>query len=194
MLLNIYFQDIYPLEEDIRMELIEFLRHEQKRLHSWMREAVSDLTVEEWNALPAGNGNSIAFLMWHSVRTEDNVLRYILQGRAPIWNEENWHERLSLPPRVQGTGMSTNEAQAFRINDPELFMTYVEQVWSEYEEYLASVTDGGAELSARIVKVRPLGEMPAILAIGQVSISHIFTHYGEMSLIRGQFNKQGALI
>ena len=173
------------------MNLIEFFRHEQKRLHTWMREAVSDLTVEEWNALPAGNGNSIAFLFWHSVRTEDNVLRYILQGRAPLWNEGNWHERLNLPSRTQGTGMSTGEAQSFRIEDPALFLTYAEQVWSEYEDYLASITDGGAELSARMVKVKPLGEMPAILTIGQVSISHLFTHYGEISLIRGQFNKQG---
>ncbi len=42
------------------MGIIEFFRHEQKRLHDWMREAVSDLTVEEWNTMPAGNGNSIA--------------------------------------------------------------------------------------------------------------------------------------
>ncbi len=176
------------------MDIIEFFRHEQKRLHEWMREAVSDLTVEEWNTVPGGNGNSIAFLFWHAVRTEDNILRFILQGRAPIWNEGNWHERLSLPPRVQGTGMSTQEAQAFRINDPELFLVYAEEVWREYETYLAGITDGGAELSARMVKVKPLGEMPAILTIGQVCITHLFTHYGEMSLIRGQFNKKGTSI
>jgi hypothetical protein len=176
------------------MDIIDFLRHEQKRLHTWTREAVSDLTTEEWNTLPAGNGNNIAFLLWHIARTEDNILRFILQGRQPIWNEGNWHERLNLPPRVQGTGMHTEEAQTFRIHDPELFMTYVEEVWSEYEAYLAGITDGGAELSARTVKVKPLGEMPAIQAIGQVCISHPFTHYGEISLIRGQFNKRGTPI
>lgn len=173
------------------MNTLDFLRHEQKRLHAWMREAVSDLTPDEWNAVPAGNGGSIAFLLWHSVRTEDNILRYILQGRNPLWNEGNWHERLGLPVRAQGTGMQTEEAQAFRINDPALFLTYAEAVWSEYEAYLAGITDGGAELSARMVTVKPLGEMPAILAIGQVCISHLFTHYGEISLLRGQFNKKG---
>ncbi|HEX4715148.1 MAG TPA: DinB family protein [Ktedonobacteraceae bacterium] len=176
------------------MDIIEFFRHEQKRLHTWMREAVSDLTVEEWNTVPAGNGNSIAFLFWHAVRTEDNILRFILQGRKPLWIEGNWHERLHLPPIVQGTGMGAEEAQALRINDPELFLVYSEEVWREYETYLVGITDGGAELSARIVKVKPLGEMPAILTIGQVSITHLFTHYGEISLIRGQFNKQGTPI
>lgn len=176
------------------MDIIEFFRHEQKRLHQWMREAVSDLTTEEWNTLPAGNGNNIAFLLWHSVRTEDNILRFILQGRPPIWNEGKWHERLNLPTRVQGTGMHPDEAHGFRITDPELFMVYAEEVWREYETYLARITDGGAELSARRVKVQPLGEMPAILTIGQVCISHLFTHYGEMALIRGQFAKQGMTI
>src|SRR5260370_89471 len=176
------------------MDIIVLLRHDQKRLHQWMREAVYDLTSEEWNAMPAGTGNSIAFLFWHAVRTEDNILRFILQGRAPLWNEGGWHERLNLPPRTQGTGMSTEEAQAFHIHDPELFLVYTEEVWSEFEAYLAGITDGGAELSARMVKVRPLGEMPAILAIGQVCISHLFTHYGEISLLRGQFAKKGTPI
>jgi hypothetical protein len=176
------------------MDIIDFLRHEQKRLHQWMREAVKDLTTQEWNTLPTGNGNSIAFLFWHSVRTEDNILRFILQGRAPIWNEGNWAERLHLPTRTQGTGMDTEDAQALRINDPELFMTYVETVWREYETFLAGITDGGAALSARIVKVKPLGEMPAILAIGQVCITHLFTHYGEIALLRGQLEKQGMVL
>jgi hypothetical protein len=176
------------------MDIIEFLRHEQKRLHGSMQEAVSDLTIEEWNTVPIGNGNSIAFLFWHAVRTEDNVLRYILQGRPPVWNEGNWHERLHLPARVQGTGMSTEEAQAFRIEDPALFLTYTQEVWQEFETYLAGVVDSGAELSARQVAVRPLGSMPAILTIGQVCISHLFTHLGEISLIRGQFNKKGTPI
>lgn len=173
------------------MDIIEFFRHEQKRLHQWMREAVSDLTKEEWNTLPAGNGNNIAFLFWHSVRTEDNILRFILQGRPPIWNEGNWHERLNSPERAQGTGMSTEESQAFRIDNPELLMSYAEEVWREYEGYLGGITDGGAELSARMVTVKPLGEMPAILTIGQVCLSHLFTHYGEIALIRGQFARRG---
>ncbi|HEX7734440.1 MAG TPA: DinB family protein [Ktedonobacteraceae bacterium] len=176
------------------MDIIQFFRHEQKRLHQWMREAVSDLTTEEWNALPTGTGNNIAFLFWHAVRTEDNILRFILQGRAPIWNEGNWAERLHMPARAQGTGMNTDDSRSFRVNDPELFIVYVEEVWREYETYLAGITDGGAELSARILKVKPLGEMPAILAIGQVCITHIFTHYGEIALLRGQLDKQGMVI
>lgn len=173
------------------MDIIDFYRHEQKRLHDEMRRGVSDLTPEEWNHTIKGRGNSIAFLVWHCARTEDNILRFILQGRQTIWAEGNWHERLHLPPRVQGTGMATEEARAFHLAHPALFLQYANEVWQEYELYLAGITDGGAALSQRTVTVKPLGEMPAILAIGQVCISHCFIHLGEISLLRGTLGKRG---
>ena len=173
------------------MDIIDFFRVEQKRLHEALRSSVQDLSVDEWHYAPGGTCNHIAFLMWHSVRSEDNILRFILQGHPPIWNEENWHERLNLPPRVQGTGMATEEAQSLHIADPALFMRYAEQVWQEFEGYLASIDDGGATLSARIVKVKPLGEMPAIRVIGQVCITHLYTHLGEITQLIGMQGKKG---
>src|SRR5581483_6867690 len=133
------------------MDIIGFFRVEQTRLHHWTRIALEDLTPEEWHYTIDGNTNNIAFLVWHSARTEDNILRLILQGRPTIWAEGGWHERLGLPPRVQGTGMANEEARAFHIADTALFMQYVEQVWSEYEAYLAAISDGGKALSERTV-------------------------------------------
>jgi hypothetical protein len=173
------------------MDIIDFYRLEQKRIHDWMRQGISDLTTDEWNHTIEGSGNNIAFLVWHCVRTEDNILRFILQGRPTIWGEGNWHERLGLPFREQGTGMATEEARAFRIADPRLFMEYVEEVWREFEAYLASISDGGAELSERMVTVKPRGDLPAIQAIGLVCISHLFMHYGEIALLRGTMGKRG---
>jgi len=173
------------------MNIIDFFNLEQKRLHSWMRVSVNDLTPQEWHYQGQGKGNSIAFIVWHCVRTEDNILRFILQGRPPIWNEGKWHERLGLPPRVQGTGMPTEEAHQFHIADAGLFMQYVEEVWREFEEYTASISDGGAELSARTVTVKPLGSMSAIQAIGQVCITHCYIHLGEIAYILGELGKQG---
>ncbi|HET7641656.1 MAG TPA: DinB family protein [Ktedonobacteraceae bacterium] len=173
------------------MNIIDFFLMEQQRLHSWMRAGVSGLTVDEWHYQGAGASNSIAFIVWHCVRTEDNILRFILQGRPPIWNEGKWHERLNLPPRVQGTGMAIEEARTFHIADPKLFMQYAEEVWREFEEYTASITDGGAELSARTVMVKPIGNMQAMQAIGQVCITHCFAHYGEIAYMLGEMDKKG---
>lgn len=173
------------------MDIIDFYRIEQKRLHDALHTSVSDLTVDEWHYMLPGTGNHIAFLMWHIVRTEDNIMCFILQGRPPIWNEGQWHERLALPPRVQGTGMRTEDAHTLHINDPALFMQYAEQVWREFEEYLTIIDDGGAALSERIVTVKPLGEMRAIATIGQVCITHPYMHLGEITLLIGAQQKKG---
>ncbi len=87
--------------------------------------------------------------------------------------------------------MQTEEARAFHIANPALFMEYTEEVWKEFEAYLAGITDGGAELSERVVTVKPLGEMPAVQAIGQVCISHLFIHLGEVAFLLGCMGKQG---
>ena len=173
------------------MNLIEFYRLEQKRLHHELGESLNGLTTEQWHYSTGGVSNTIAFFMWHIVRTEDNVLRLILEERKPIWAEGKWAERLNLPSRAQGTGMATNEAQELRISDPALFMEYTHQVWQEFETYLANVNDGGVALSERIVMVKPLGEMPAIQAIGQVCLTHLYMHYGEITHLIGTMGKQG---
>ena len=89
--------------------------------------------------------------------------------------------------------MPIEEARALHIADPALFMQYAEEVWREYEDYLAGITDGGEELSERVVLVKPLGNMPAIMTIGQICITHLFMHYGEISLLRGVLGKQGMM-
>ena len=174
------------------MDIIEFFQIEQKRLHRELRSSVSDLTTDEWHYLIPGTGNHIAFLMWHILRVEDGVLRALLQERLPIWNEGRWHERLGLPARVQGTGMSQEEANTLRITDPALFLQYAEQVWHEFEEYLAAITDGGEELSKRLVTIKLLDrQMYALPMIGELCITHLFTHLGEIMLLRGALGKRG---
>jgi hypothetical protein len=175
----------------MHMNIIDFFRISQKRLHNDLRASVRDLTVEEWHYRIPGTGNSIAFIFWHCVRTEDGILHFILQGRTPIWNEGNWHQRFGLHPRIQGTGMPMEEAHALQINDPALFLQYAEQVWKEFEEYLANITDGGKELSERMVTVKPIGTIPAIMTIGQICLTHLYSHAGEIALLLGAQGKKG---
>lgn len=166
------------------MELVEFIGHELRRLHAALDKGISDLSPEQWHTVPGNNpaANTIAFEIWHFVRTEDNVVRFILQNRRPtVWMEGGWAEKLGLPPVAQGTGMSAADAQALRLNDLDGFKQYMQQVWQSTEDYLAHPDPEGFD---RPVMVRPLGEMPAIRAVGQVCVTHGFTHLGELELSR----------
>ncbi len=166
------------------MTLVEFIKSELRRLHGSLDAATRDLTPEQWHAIPGGNprANSIAFEMWHYARTEDNIVRFILQGRRPtVWMEGGYAEKLGLPAVAQGTGMSAEDAQALRIDDLVAFRAYVDAVYKSSDEYLANPD---ASTFDSPVTVKPLGEMPAIRALGQVVVSHGFTHLGELELMR----------
>jgi hypothetical protein len=164
--------------------LVEFIRAELRRLHGALDLATRDLTPEQWHTVPGANANAnhIAFEMWHYARTEDNIVRFILQGRRPtVWMDGGWAERLGLPAVAQGTGMPVADAQALRLADLPAFAQYVRDVYASTEEYLANPD---ASTFDAPVTVKPLGEMPAIRALGQVCMSHGFTHLGEIELIR----------
>ena len=78
--------------------------------------------------------------------------------------------------------MSTAEAQALRIKDLALFRDYQAKVWASTDEFLAR-PDRDAMLG-KVITVKPLGEMPAIVALGTVCLTHGMTHFGEMELAR----------
>lgn len=166
------------------MNLVEFIQAQLGRLHLMLDRSVADLSPEQWHAIPGGSDktNHIAFEMWHYARTEDNIIRFLLQDRRPtVWMEGGWAERLNLPPVAQGTGMSSSDAQALRINDIPAFRQYMNDVWASTDEWLSNPD---ASEFDKIITVKPLGEMPKIRALGQVCMTHGFTHLGELELIR----------
>lgn len=163
---------------------VEFIHTEIGRLHRMMDGAIADITAEQLHAVPAGHAkaNTIAWGLFHCVRTEDNIVRFVLQNRrSPVWVEHGYAERLGLPPVSQGTGMSTEEAQKLRINDVDVFREYMQRVWTSTEELLEKAEPGFFD---KVVTIKPLGDMPAVHALGQVVVAHGMMHFGQMELIR----------
>src|SRR5438477_408508 len=166
------------------MTALELIHLEMKRLRKSLDGALDGLTAEQLHAVPANHpkANTIAWGVWHVVRTEDNVVRFVLQNRrAPVWTEAGYAEKLGLPPVAQGTGMSSEEAHALRIEDVDLFQEYMRAVWTSTDDFVGK-TDANA-LDAMIT-VKPLGEMPGIRALAQVCASHGMLHFGEIELAR----------
>lgn len=173
------------------LSLTQFVRQEMSRLHRTLERAVRDLTPDEWHFVPANYNNSIAFVMWHATRTEDNIVRFVLQERRPtVWMELGFHEGLGLHATRQGTGMSIEEARAFRLQDTGVFMDYVRAAWASTDEYLSNPDESALE---RTVTVRPMGEMPAARALVQVVMTHSFQHLGEIDVLRTMMGKPSAI-
>ncbi len=75
-----------------------------KQLHTSMDKQLDGITPEQLHAVPGNNpkANTIMWGIWHYVRTEDNVVRYILQNKkVPQWIEGGYAEKLGLPPAAR---------------------------------------------------------------------------------------------
>ena len=98
---------------------IDFIRDGLRQLHNSYDDSIADLTDEQilWRANEYGL--PISFILWHYVRTEDNIVNFVLQGKPTVWLNGGWHERLSLHKAAQGTGMSLQDAQNLSVGPLE---------------------------------------------------------------------------
>ena len=166
------------------MTALELVHLELTRLHKGLAASLDGLSAEQLYAVPGNHpkANTIAWVVWHVVRTEDNVVRFVLQNRRlPVWTDGGYADKLGLPPVAQGTGMSTTDAQALRIKDLDLFRDYMRKVWASTDEFIATTDPAALD---RVITVKPLGDMPAIRALAQVCLSHGMQHAGELELAR----------
>lgn len=161
----------------------QFVHIHMTKLHAGLDAAFDGLTPDQLHAVPGGNStaNTIAWNVWHCARTEDNIVRFVLQNRRnPVWTEGGYADKLGLPPVAQGTGMSTEEAHALRIKDVALFKEYMQKVWASTEEFMANE----AAALDKTVTIKGMGEMPGIMALGYICLVHPMTHLGEISMAR----------
>src|SRR5687768_17078407 len=166
------------------MTAAEFVHTHLNKLHAGLDAAFDDLTPDQLHAVPGGQStaNTIAWNIWHCVRTEDNIVRFVLQNRrTPVWTEGGYADKLGLPPVTQGTGMPTAEAHALRINDVELFGEYMQKVWASTDDFFASADPAVFD---KTVTIKPLGDMTVLRALAMVCVSHGMTHVGEIELLR----------
>ena len=77
--------------------------------------------------------------------------------------------------------MGEYRRQALRIADLDGFAQYKREVYASTDEWLSNPDES---TFSNAVTVKPLGEMPAIRALGQVVMTHGFTHLGEIELMR----------
>ncbi len=161
------------------MDTKDYLKHFVGALHRDYENTLKDLTPEQLAFVPAPTANHIGFSAWHWVRTEDNIVQFVLQRKNTVWLEEGLDVAWGLPRNAQGTGMSAEEAHALRLPSAPVFLDFARKVWAQTDAYLARIDD--AEL-ARIVKVQPFGEIPVVQMLGQTIISHGNQHLGEIWL------------
>ncbi len=173
------------------MGTIDYYQTTMKGIHKSLLEAVEGLTEEQLHFRALDKGNHIAWIIWHSVRTEDLVLNLMLQKKSPVWNAEEWDKKFGMDPRSQGTGMPEEEAAALRIEDMDEFTKYMENVFKSTEDYLSTIS----EEDLGVVQDLPgMGKRSLSEVIGGTILQHFASHLGEISYIKGLMGVSGSSV
>jgi len=173
------------------LDAISFIRGQMTGLHRLFDHVTEDLTDAQLHHVARPGVQPIAFCLWHYVRTEDNIIRFVIQRRPTVWMEGGWDARLGLDSRSQGTGMSDEDASNFRISSLPDFRRYMTGVWAATDEYLAAVAPADID---KPVTIKPVGEMSLLQALGGMCLTHGYRHLGEIEYARGIVGLKGATI
>jgi hypothetical protein len=107
------------------------------RVHGSAHAAVADLTLEQltWRADP--DANTIAWLVWHLTRVQDDHVAAVA-GFEQVWTAQGWAERFALPfdVRETGYGHGSDDVAAVRA-EATLLTGYLDATHQQTLRYLA---------------------------------------------------------
>ncbi|MER5479190.1 DUF664 domain-containing protein [Streptomyces sp. NPDC002734] len=157
------------------------------RIREEVHAAVQGLDAERLAALPAPATNSVAWLVWHLTRVQDDHVADAA-GREQVWTAQDWHGRFGLGLPVSDTGFGHDAAKvaAVRVDSPDLLTGYYDAVHEQTRGFLRGLGAGDLE---RIVDER--WDPPVTLGVRLVSVlSDDLQHVGQAAYARGLLEKR----
>lgn len=152
------------------------------RIQESVHATVDDLDAAELATRVDGRGNSIAWLVWHLTRIEDDHVAAVA-GTEQVWARDGWAARFGLPldDADTGFGHSSEQVDAVRVDDPRLLTGYHDAVHARALEYLRGLADGDLD---RVVDEG--WDPPVTLAVRLVSVvNDAAQHIGQAGFVRG---------
>src|SRR5437764_2492699 len=98
------------------MNVADLLADGFDRIREVVHEAVEGLTAEQLTARLDADANSIAWLVWHLTRIEDDHVADVA-GTDQVWTGRGWADRLALPfdEHDTGYGHRSEDVAAVRV-------------------------------------------------------------------------------
>ena len=152
------------------------------RIREEVHQIVGGLTAEQlaFRADPAAN--SIAWLVWHLTRIQDDHVADAF-GTDQVWTSDGWAERFGLPldPLDTGYGHRPREVAAVRVGSGDLLAGYYDAVHRQTIGHVRELTDPDLD---RVVDES--WDPPVTLGVRLVSvIGDDLQHAGQAAFVRG---------
>ena len=151
------------------------------RIRGVVHDVVEGLSAEQLAFRVGGRSNSIAWLVWHLTRIQDDHVA-AAAGVEQVWTTGGWCERFGLPLPVRDTGYGHGDGQGDQVRaGGDLLAGYYDAVHDQTVGYVASLGDD--DLS-RIVDRS--WDPPVTLGVRLVSvIEDDLQHGGQAAFVRG---------
>jgi len=156
------------------------------RIREVVRHTVGGLTPEQLTLRVDPQANSIAWLVWHLTRVQDDHVAGVAELEQ-VWISGDWTQRFALPfdARAHGYGHRSEDVAAVRASG-ELLIAYYDAVHEQTVKYVGTLTDADLD---RIVD--RAWDPPVTLGVRLVSvISDDLQHIGQAAFIRGIAERQ----
>jgi Protein of unknown function (DUF664) len=152
------------------------------RIREVVHRVVDGLTPEQLAFRIDPEANSVAWLVWHLTRIQDDHVAGVA-GSEQVWTSQGWVERFGLPfdPLATGYGHRADDVAAVQVDSGELLVGYHDAVHQQTTRFVGGLSD--ADL-ARIVDRS--WDPPVSLGVRLVSvIADDLQHAGQAAFVRG---------
>jgi len=157
-----------------------------ERIRDAVHPAVNGLTPEELAFRPDAESNSIAWLVWHLTRIQDDHVAGLHDGRQR-WTTQGWADLFDLPLDPGDTGYGHDpETVGLVVADAHALLDYYEDVHQRTLEFVAGLSESDLE---RVVDER--WDPPVTMRVRLVSvIADDLQHVGQAAYVRGILQRQ----
>ena len=151
------------------------------RVHELVGKVVAGLGPDDLTFRPDARANSIAWLVWHLSRIQDDHIADVASVEQ-VWTAQGWADRFALPFEASATGYGHSAEDVARVvTTADLLAEYHEAVHGQTLGYIATIA---ADDLDRIVDER--WDPPVTLGVRLVSvISDNLQHAGQAAYVRG---------
>ena len=166
------------LANDLMIDSYERIKHS-------VHTVIEDLSEDELTKRPSENANTIAWLIWHLTRVQDDHIAGIAD-REQIWYQ-GWYEKFDLPfsKSATGYGQSSDEVAKVKVSS-KLLIEYFDNVHDSTISWIKQLNEGDY---SRIVDGS--WKPPVTLAVRLVSvIADSLQHVGQAAYVHGLIKKK----
>ncbi|MEU9014613.1 DUF664 domain-containing protein [Streptomyces sp. NPDC048479] len=158
-----------------------------ERVRESVHAAVDGLSPDDLNARLDADANSIAWLVWHLSRIQDD---HVADAAAweQVWFSQDWADRFELPfaKRATGFGHSSKQVAAVQVQSAELLLGYYDAVHEQTMRFVRGLDDAALD---RVVD--ETWSPPVTLGVRLISvIADDLQHVGQAAFVRGSLERR----